>query len=1098
MDREKFRQKALKQTKQKKSKWAEFLMVKEDREATEGIGNPAFNVSSPDLLAHQTSDRKVIRRDTLDPTLAAHQQKFRLLASAEPKGNEYSRNYFDPLMDEEINPRQCGMEVSREAPLQVDTRILNDRLMKLFEERGQGEAQDGSRQEEILDSEETVNSRKRPESHKEGSEASEGYVQKNTILLGSSSLEQDLKCGGEGLSQYIPMSCLNTNKTFDKVPSQPLIAHRDVWKENRPAELCTLTDVTHESKAAAAGPCWKVERGQAPQHLQVRMKCARGLKNKAPRGSYRLRVSLLGRPGGCVFQWQQTEQLKTRTHPVRHDGNFYDLGLYFHESLYVDSFGVREDYKDEWQASKMMMVTTDRNSYTIEAAAQAKGTGSSALPPKKDVKPGMAFLFELCLLRGKYASFDWVVGWAAFPVCDNNFDVVDGKFKCPLLRGHYDQKFDSFRKMEDLMCQDLDHWLCNLYFQVIKLPLCLDDQTTYERQTQLPPEFPVSLMAGAETAESGVENTAGLSEKQTEENICSSLDGKAKILPTLFSGLVDNNAIVNMLGVIRGGWNGGKKQDEQGTLSAESFIVVVVVVTLVCLRRVMVLEQQFSTGDVLLPRRHLATPGDIFGCSKWGRDGGVEGSISNKFGPCPMDCDLNLLKEDRELHKKTLSFDETIPSLFIWPDGSAPWSRAQRPRKEFGGEKAAAKWSLIVLEPPSKYRQGLGGKPSLAQLEIGVHPMFSRSILYVTVTLLTLEFVPGFYLSFHRYVSSNRMKLLWPLAAHPVSDRGFACMNRGVVAGLNVILHMLTTDSARSSGLDDGLHLHGKIQTRTTKERSMSNSVPPSSGADQKAKVLELKLYHQPPPPTPDPGKLHSAFYLCEFDYSSSHTCSSVADGTGSREFFKHLHFGMVSAFSELQFAEWRSQGFWYIILLMASLWFLRLYLHYLSQWLFLQAISIPVTKFHFSPFTVELCYPSSSLAIKEELLVVVVGPLMLNAVILPLVLIRWGCQLLFASCPDVLSKLIITMGLWTVLDPLAVFIVDTILGRLTQNGETPVADAAKLYWVFVRTMQSGILGVMLTVLIYILLFIISSLILYLYCLRSFRVGHSPTYSILP
>ncbi|XP_053079124.1 uncharacterized protein LOC106971974 [Acinonyx jubatus] len=442
MDREKFRQKALKQTKQKKSKSAEFLMVKEDREATEGIGNPAFNVSSPDLLAHQTSDRKVIRRDTLDPTLAAHQQKFRLLASAEPKGNEYSRNYFDPLMDEEINPRQCGMEVSRE----------------------------------------------------------------------------------------------------------------------------------------------------------------------------------------------------------------------------------------------------------------------------------------------------------------------------------------------------------------------------------------VSLMAGAETAESGVENTAGLSEKQTEENICSSLD--------------------------------------EGDTESEA--------------------------------------------------GSSQGSISNKFGPCPMDCDLNLLKEDRELHKKR----ESLINHSV-------------------KEKSAA-WRTGELED------------------------YSEDVSYLEE------------LEKHRFS-------VW---------------------------------------------------------------------------------------------------------------CSSVADGTGSREFFKHLHFGMVSAFSELQFAEWRSQGFWYIILLMASLWFLRLYLHYLSQWLFLQAISIPVTKFHFSPFTVELCYPSSSLAIKEELLVVVVGPLMLNAVILPLVLIRWGCQLLFASCPDVLSKLIITMGLWTVLDPLAVFIVDTVLGRLTQNGETPVADAAKLYWVFVRTMQSGILGVMLTVLIYILLFIISSLILYLYCLR--------------
>ncbi|XP_077626215.1 uncharacterized protein LOC144236440 [Crocuta crocuta] len=233
-------------------------------------------------------------------------------------------------------------------------------------------------------------------------------------------------------------------------------------------------------------------------------------------------------------------------------------------------------------------------------------------------------------------------------------------------------------------------------------------------------------------------------------------------------------------------------------------------------------------------------------------------------------------------------------------------------------------------------------------------------------------------------------------------------------------------------------------------------------------------------------GYSEDVSYLEELEQHRFSVCySSGAGGTRSREFFKHLHFGLVSVFSELQLAEWQSQSFWYIILLIASLWFLRLYLHYLGQWLFLQAISTPVTKFHFSPFTVELCYPPSSLHIREELLVVVVGPLMLNAVILPLFLIRRGCQLLFASSPDVLSKLIITMGLWTVLDPLAVFIVDTVLGRLTQHGETPVADAAKLYWVFVRTMQSGILGVMLTVLIYILLFIISSLILYVYCLRS-------------
>ncbi|XP_035584241.1 orofacial cleft 1 candidate gene 1 protein [Zalophus californianus] len=203
MDREKFQQKALKQTKQKKSKSAEFLMVKEDREAMEGIGNPAFNMSSPDLLAHQTSDKRVIRHDMPDHTLAAHQQKFGLLASAEPKGNEYSRNYFDPLMDEEINPRQCGMEVSRE----VDNRILCDRLMRLFDKHGQREAQDESFKE-ILDSEEPVSSRKRPEPRKEDSQATSVYneasrrVQKSIILPGSSSLEQSTTTNNQACSKF--------------------------------------------------------------------------------------------------------------------------------------------------------------------------------------------------------------------------------------------------------------------------------------------------------------------------------------------------------------------------------------------------------------------------------------------------------------------------------------------------------------------------------------------------------------------------------------------------------------------------------------------------------------------------------------------------------------------------------------------------------------------------------------------------------------------------------------------------------------------------------------------------------------------------------
>uniref|UniRef100_A0A8C7E1T1 Uncharacterized protein n=1 Tax=Naja naja TaxID=35670 RepID=A0A8C7E1T1_NAJNA len=112
---QKFQQKALKQTKQKKSKSSDFLM----KVSIEVSENPAFNINSTDISAHQTYKVGLIRYDKLTSSLAAHPQKLRLRAQAEPRGNECSRNYFDPLMDEEINPRQCGIEVSKEGEAEL-------------------------------------------------------------------------------------------------------------------------------------------------------------------------------------------------------------------------------------------------------------------------------------------------------------------------------------------------------------------------------------------------------------------------------------------------------------------------------------------------------------------------------------------------------------------------------------------------------------------------------------------------------------------------------------------------------------------------------------------------------------------------------------------------------------------------------------------------------------------------------------------------------------------------------------------------------------------------------------------------------------------
>ncbi|TKS87982.1 hypothetical protein D9C73_022106 [Collichthys lucidus] len=142
-----------------------------------------------------------------------------------------------------------------------------------------------------------------------------------------------------------------------------------------------------------------------------------------------------------------------------------------------------------------------------------------------------------------------------------------------------------------------------------------------------------------------------------------------------------------------------------------------------------------------------------------------------------------------------------------------------------------------------------------------------------------------------------------------------------------------------------------------------------------------------------------------------------------------------------------------------------------------------------FYAHTVDLVYQSSLLHTREELAMVVVGPLTLNAVMFLLVLIRWGCQQIFGSLPSFTSKFIMAQGVWTVLDPLAVFAVDAVLGRLAYSPDRPVGDAAKLYWHFYRADQSGAAGVIITLFLYAVLFLLSITIVFIYVLRFHNGG---------
>ena len=96
----------------------------------------------------------------------------------------------------------------------------------------------------------------------------------------------------------------------------------------------------------------------------------------------------------------------------------------------------------------------------------------------------MVITFELFLLRGSHAPTDVTVAWGAFPICDTNFDIISGPFKTPMLRGHMDKQIDRYERIEQLISADLDHWMANLYFDVVRLPRYLAGQKEYEVELQ--------------------------------------------------------------------------------------------------------------------------------------------------------------------------------------------------------------------------------------------------------------------------------------------------------------------------------------------------------------------------------------------------------------------------------------------------------------------------------------------------------------------------------------------------------------------------------------------------------------------------------------
>ena len=154
---------------------------------------------------------------------------------------------------------------------------------------------------------------------------------------------------------------------------------------------------------------------------------------------------------------------------------------------------------------------------------------------------------------------------------------------------------------------------------------------------------------------------------------------------------------------------------------------------------------------------------------------------------------------------------------------------------------------------------------------------------------------------------------------------------------------------------------------------------------------------------------------------------------------------------AELGLSQWRSREFWLMMLMLIFTWFLRMVMHYCAQWIYVQAIGIPINMFNFEPHTVTLNYQPSLLETFEECLVVFFGPFFNSCVFSLFMFISWVSQKLVGSFPDIGSKFILAFGAMTFLDPIWILIVDAILGVTNPSTRFPVfADCPKRFVLFV------------------------------------------------
>jgi len=201
---------------------------------------------------------------------------------------------------------------------------------------------------------------------------------------------------------------------------------------------------------------------------------------------------------------------------------------------------------------------------------------------------------------------------------------------------------------------------------------------------------------------------------------------------------------------------------------------------------------------------------------------------------------------------------------------------------------------------------------------------------------------------------------------------------------------------------------------------------------------------------------------------------------------------------SDLALSNWRSSDMWITVFIYLIAFWMRMYIHYLGQYLYLVGLDVPVYGFAAKVHIMTLKYVFSSVTLSTEIGLILLGPVANLMLFIFFSFVGYSITGLTGYLPDNVSKFLAAYGLATVLDPFLVFVIDVIASNYYCTSNYPntcginytssscecfEGDAWKL-WVRLEEEESaGVSGGFLTLILYAIMTFVSFFCLYNYLL---------------